>query len=110
MLDSICIERAASADDAVHDVPFTKQQLRQIRTVLTGDAGDQGLLSLLIRHAIDEVNGHLRVMQTGPCDGSQRYCSWSGCLIDGRLDRTVRTFPSAFALAFVWLVSTCGVT
>jgi hypothetical protein len=44
VIDSIGIEGRRPALDAVHLVAFAEQQLRQISTVLAGDAGDQGCL------------------------------------------------------------------
>ena len=41
MLDAISVERAGAADDAVHLVAFAQQQFREIRSILSGDAGDQ---------------------------------------------------------------------
>ena len=34
------VERGGPADDAVHFVPLLEQQLREVRTILTGDSGD----------------------------------------------------------------------
>jgi hypothetical protein len=38
------VERGGSADDAVNFVPFLEQQLGKVRTILTGDSGDQDFL------------------------------------------------------------------
>jgi hypothetical protein len=38
------IERGGPADDAVHLVPLVEQQLREVRTILTGDSGESGFL------------------------------------------------------------------
>jgi len=35
------VERRGPADDAVHLVPLLEQQLCEVRTILTGDSGDQ---------------------------------------------------------------------
>ena len=39
-LKSRRVERGGPADDAVHFVPLLEQQLRKVRTVLTGNSGD----------------------------------------------------------------------
>ena len=41
MVDPRRVERARAADDAVDFVAFFQQQLREIRAVLAGDAGDE---------------------------------------------------------------------
>ncbi len=35
------VERARTADDAMHLVPFFQQQLGQVGAILAGDAGDE---------------------------------------------------------------------
>ena len=41
MINARGVKRAGAANDAVDLVPFLKQQIGQITSVLTGDAGDQ---------------------------------------------------------------------
>ena len=41
VLDSPVVRRAGTADDAVHFVAFAEEELGEIGTVLTGDAGDE---------------------------------------------------------------------
>jgi hypothetical protein len=43
MVNSCGVERAGASNDAVDFVALLKQQIRQITSVLTGDAGDQCL-------------------------------------------------------------------
>ena len=42
VVDALGVKQARPALDAVHDVAFFEQQLRQVRAVLAGDAGDEG--------------------------------------------------------------------
>jgi hypothetical protein len=41
-IEPLGVERAGTADHAVDLVALFEQQLRQVRTVLAGDAGDEG--------------------------------------------------------------------
>jgi len=50
MFDSIGVERAAPADDAVNLIPLFEQQFRKVRTILAGDAGDQCFFACLLFH------------------------------------------------------------
>ncbi len=45
VIDATAIERGSSADKAMHFVPFFEQELCEVRTILTRDAGNQCLLS-----------------------------------------------------------------
>ncbi len=49
------VERGGPTDDAVHLVPLLEQQLREVRTILTGDSGDQRFLGR--SHGIQEKLG-----------------------------------------------------
>ena len=42
VLDPLSAERARPADEPVDLVPLVEEQLREIRAVLPGDAGDEG--------------------------------------------------------------------
>ena len=42
MLDARCVECTRAANDAVYFVTFFEKQIRQITSVLSGDAGDEG--------------------------------------------------------------------
>jgi hypothetical protein len=43
MVDPSGVEGRGAADDAVDFISFGKQQFRQVRAVLAGDAGDERL-------------------------------------------------------------------
>src|SRR6202035_5792260 len=61
MLDALGVERAAAAEDAMNEIPFAKQELGEIRAVLTGDAGDEGFFSCGGWHGLI-VTGHLSIV------------------------------------------------
>jgi len=42
MVDTEGIERTRTADDAVNDISFGKQELGEIASILAGDSGDKG--------------------------------------------------------------------
>src|SRR5688572_20784224 len=44
VIDPLRIELARATDEAVHFVALVQRQLGQVRAVLAGDAGDEGLL------------------------------------------------------------------
>src|SRR5215472_678945 len=48
MINTIGVEEASAPDQAVHFVAFRKQELRKIRAVLTGNAGNQRALSHIV--------------------------------------------------------------
>jgi hypothetical protein len=50
VLDPLGIERAGAPHDPVHLVPLLLEQVRQVRAVLAGDAGDEGLSWSGIHH------------------------------------------------------------
>ena len=50
VIDAVGVERAAPADDTVNNIVLGHQEFRQIGPVLTGDAGDQRPLLLLVVH------------------------------------------------------------
>src|SRR5215831_679277 len=41
MVDALGVEQRCPAFDAVHDVSLAEEKLRQVGTILSGDAGDQ---------------------------------------------------------------------
>ena len=44
VVDARCVERAAAPDDAVDFVPLLQKEFCKVRSVLTGDAGDESTL------------------------------------------------------------------
>ena len=46
MIDAIRIEQRRAALDAVHFVAFFQQELREVGSILSGDAGDEGFLQV----------------------------------------------------------------
>jgi hypothetical protein len=42
MVNAPGVQRRSATEDAMHLIPFSQQQFRQVRTVLTGDAGEEG--------------------------------------------------------------------
>jgi hypothetical protein len=48
VIEAICIKGRGPTDDAMNLVPFGKQELGKVGTILTGDAGDEGFGGILL--------------------------------------------------------------
>ncbi len=102
------VERACPADDAMHLVTLAEEQLRQIRPILPGDAGDQCLLchKPWSGRKVCAVPGRRQEELTGNEAGAQRSdAPYPGCgqeELTGRCPGRVKTTAPAGVNAF-WL-------